>query len=243
MATPAQTHWAPRCFAPPRRVRHAGERTERLRRRTLYETTAAQDPTLHKGAGRHAEPHATNGDAALAACAGGGALVRACRTHAARIDLAVGRVHSTADRWSDAALRRAQEGADAARGARASKSGALAETAQAVVARLDAARLALGQRVGLPVADVSFGAGRYNRVHYEGAARPAGAAVLAVDPCGNVAPHALDGHVAIRARALPEPAGALDAAAGASALLRARAEDAVFDACFGYPAPLVLRRC
>lgn len=127
----------PRCFAPSVRARSGGEQTERLRRRTLYETTAAQSPATQKRyPGNHFEPDAANGDLRLGVCVRAGSpdavAVRSSRSYGARLDVSVGGFLSRASRATDAELRRLAAEVSTARGDRDLKRGALSETSQYV---------------------------------------------------------------------------------------------------------------
>jgi hypothetical protein len=145
-------------------ARTAGERTERLRRRVLYETTACLGP------GRGA-----NGDLRLDPSS---ACLRFSYSAAALLDANVGRAASEAHR----ALRYNGDASVLAlhanpRSTTLLKRGALSESGATIKALTDGATFSV---------DVSHGAGLYNRVIYDPHARLRTSSVdypgLAVDP-------------------------------------------------------------
>lgn len=147
-------------------ARTAGERTERLRRRVLYETTACLGP----GEG-------ANGDLRLDPSS---ACLRFSYSAAALLDANVGRAASEAHR----ALQRSGDASVLAlhldpRSTTLRKRGALGESGATVKALTDGATFSV---------DVSHGAGMYNRVVYDPHARLRTSSVdypgLAVDPSG-----------------------------------------------------------
>jgi len=238
-ATTATSCRAVRPFEqPPRTVHDAGERTNELRRRTLYETTANQAATASKraasggggGGGGPRYENTANGDlrvhvtdrATKASC------MRYSYSQAAMLDARVGAAASRARCGGAAQLRAAHAASSASR-----KRGGLYEAGQALTRYHDATSL---------LTDTSLNVGDYNRVVYEPNARlDSGDAAfpgLVVDPSGVVfaRPYASSGYVDIcGALALDADMCLNTPATSVSPYVRATAASAVLDACLGRP--------
>lgn len=208
--------------------RDAGDRTRALRRRTLYQTTANQAKAATKrpppGHGKDYANDA-NGDLRLDVSLNNFACLRYSYSHAAQLDVAVGRALAQASCATPAALRAAHDSA------RKGVPRAAFEAAQSVTSYTN-----------VIMTDVSYGVGKYNQMVYDPNARldstskaypgvivdPSGVIFAArphmnpyVDACSNVFAADMCLNTIVATAAPP--------------LLQRTAEAVIMDACFGFP--------
>ena len=209
--------------------RDAGDRTQALRRRTLYQTTASQAKTATKRPLGYGSEYANNanGDLRLDVSLNNFACMRYSYSHATQLDVAVGKVLAQACTATPTALRAAHE-----RAGRTAPPRAAFETTQSIT----------NYGANVIVTDACYNRGLYNRMVYDPNNRlksgNAGFPGVIVDPSGaifTIPPHK-NPYIDVCSNMFGTDMCLNTVVATAiPPLLRQTAEAVVMDACFGFP--------
>jgi hypothetical protein len=209
--------------------RDAGDRTQALRRRTLYQTTASQAKTAMKRPLGYGSEYANNanGDLRLDVSLNNFACMRYSYSHATQLDVAVGKVLAQACKATPTALRAAHE-----RAGRKAPPRAAFETTQSIT----------NYGANVIVTDACYNRGLYNRMVYDPNNRlksgNAGFPGVIVDPSGAIftIPQHKNPYIDVCSNMFGTDMCLNTVVATAiPPLLRQTAEAVVMDACFGFP--------